>query len=295
MPVQVAEYLGQSVNSQTRIIPHRVGNNIPSCPFTHLPCIKLNKKKNATEPVCSIAVHDRVFPVCENRVLPSLKISPSPVNRSLLAEIALCLFPESSHRDLRYGLQKTIQISEKLQGGSSKRDLIRLDYVLANINPDYSGIRKCVLEVQAGGETSSTASISEHVRNWASAEKPENSTLAKTITGPGIIPNNAWKRTLEQVFRKAPLCKKFNGGFAIALGSINYEYFLRFIRDGREYYPEWEVALVEMCDNWPSENQVNFSPQRSVFMSYSELVKSVTQYPYGETIKSPFEVEMNQF
>src|SRR5690242_13819943 len=92
MSVAVAEYLGQSVTSSIEIVPHAPGTPPPTCPFTHRPCIKLNKRTNPTEPVCSIVQDGRLFPVCENRVLPSLNTIPSPPTKSMLVQAARVLF-----------------------------------------------------------------------------------------------------------------------------------------------------------------------------------------------------------
>ncbi|MBN8691187.1 MAG: hypothetical protein J0L72_10430 [Armatimonadetes bacterium] len=294
MAVHVGEYLGQCVNSSTEIIPYKEGSPIPSCPFTHQECIKLRKKTNPTQPVCSVVSGEKLFPVCENRVLPSLSVSPSPKNKSILLGISKVLFPGASHQDLKYGTQSTIRFRAQgeTKGPSSS---IRTDYILVNDDKDYIGRTSCILEVQAGGETSSTSALTQHVLEWASMKHPTNEQLRQSVKQPGIIPNNAWKRTLEQVFRKAPLCRLHGGGFAIALGTINFDYFTRFIRTSHDYYPEWEVALVEMSDTWPSELDIEFRPGRAVFMSYSELVDSVSEFPYSESTPNPFLVPLHDF
>lgn len=288
MPVRVAEYLGQSTLGETTIIPF-VGGNTPECPFTHQPCIKLGKRKNQTQPVCSVAVNERLFPVCENRVLPSLKMNLRPVHRSQLFELARTLFPKVSHKDIRYGLQKTIKMGTTVRGERATRDQLRIDYLLRVEDAHYEGPSQCVVEVQAGGETSSTSAISSQVRSWATSRDPTNSILAAPIRGPGLIPNNAWKRTLEQVFRKAPLCIDHNGALALVLGSINFDYFRGFVRGGSTHWvPDWEIALIEMRDNWPTSGEVVFRPNRAVFMTYDQFVESVRRYPYMLNVQNPF-------
>jgi hypothetical protein len=292
VPVRVAEYCGQSVHSQGVIVPYRTGDQIPDCPFTHQPCIKLAKKTNATQPVCCIEAGGRLFPVCENRVLPSLKANLSPRHRSHLFNVSRILFPDSNNKLFRYGLQQTIVLGQRDNGG---KDQVRIDYVLRTEDPSFDGVRAAVLEVQAGGETSSTNALTMHVQAWAESEDPSNDLLQALVKKPNPIPNNAWKRTLEQIFRKAPLCMRFGGGFAVALGTVNFNYFRRFIRGGAGYYPTWEVALIEMADNWSASPQdISFSPQQAFFMSYDEFVESVKHYPYSEAVRNPFLAKNSQ-
>jgi hypothetical protein len=97
---------------------------------------------------------------------------------------------------------------------------IFLDYVLVGQDHVTGGWEGVLLEVQGGGETSSTGAISRHVEEWSVDQNRTNEQLRAPIRKVGIIPNNAWKRQLEQVFRKAPLALAHGGKFALAMGEV---------------------------------------------------------------------------
>jgi len=204
--------------------------------------------------------------------------------RSQLFHIAQELFPGCSHQDIKFALQQSIKIGQNEEG---KVDRVRTDFSLRVTDPAYGFTSRAILEVQAGGETSSTNIITQNVKRWREQRHPLNAQLATPLQGPGLIPNNAWKRTLEQIIRKAPLAMKFGGGLAIALGTVNYDYFSRFIRNGRPIFSDWHVALVEMQDNWPNES-IRFRPGRVSFFSFEEFIESVRNYPFDENLTDPF-------
>lgn len=284
MSVSVGELLGQSVTSTQDIIPYDLTRGIPTCPFTHSECTKLKKETNKTEPVCSVISSGRLYPVCENRVLPSLKDATNQEFRGQLYNIAKTLFPNCSHQDLKFGLQQSITIGRSESG---KKDVVRTDFAFRVTDPEYPNTSRAILEVQAGGETSSTNQLTQHVKSWRLERFPTNEMLRLPVKRPGLIPNNAWKRTLEQILRKGPLAVKFGGGLAVALGTINFDYFTRFIRNGSPIYPNWELALVEMKDNWPNDS-IRFQPGRVVFFSFEEVIDSLRSYPYDPDLPDPF-------
>lgn len=89
--------------------------------------------------------------------------------------------------------------------GKGKR--VVLDYVLDARPTSYTGQSKVILEIQGGGETSSTGGMTRHVTNWTNENSPTNSILRQNLPKVGIIPNNAWKRQLEQIGRKYAVAK----------------------------------------------------------------------------------------
>lgn len=177
MPLSVAEYLGQRTDIEVYdIIPSELGGDlIPTCPFSGLACRKLNANP-PQHPVCSVRVHDknergRPFIVCSDRLIPAKARGLSPSHIAALASVTQVVFPGANTGDIGYKRQTGISV------GSNR---LVLDYVL-QVRPsvNYSvGPTKVILEVQGGGETNATGSITRHVTDWASRDNSTNRFLA---------------------------------------------------------------------------------------------------------------------
>lgn len=301
MPLSIAEYLGQRTDNDTQdIIPVEFGGSItPTCPFSGVACRKLNIRNH---PVCSVRTQNgQPFIVCPDRLIPAKAAALSPAHIAALAAVAQVLFPTADTSDIGYRRQVSISFA---QG----RRLV-LDYVL-QISPDAvyeGGRRKVILEVQGGGETSTTGVITAHVSAWASMKKPANQFLAKPLdlrysrelmnnpkySSPGIIPNNAWKRQLDQVLRKADLAKHFGGGFALVMGEVLYDYVKSTIPTNHDYFPEWEIALIGVGET-PSQNSgsILFNRLTKVaFMTYAEFLEALQNFSFPDNVVNPFNGE----
>lgn len=236
MTISIAEYLGQRTDVDLPdILPSELGGElVPTCPFSGVACRKLGSNP-PYHPVCSVRVFDREhnskpFIVCPDRLLPAKARTLSPSQIAALAGIAQVVLPGANTADIGYKRQIGINLG---------RTRLVLDYVL-QVRPEIpfpAGPRRVSLEMQGGGETSNTGSITRHVTQSALSENPTNAFLAQRLTTeclrqqtgslqvnvPNIIPNNAWKRQLDQALKKAVLTRHFGGAFALVMGEVLYD------------------------------------------------------------------------
>ncbi|NOG39065.1 MAG: hypothetical protein HND43_06680 [Armatimonadetes bacterium] len=246
------------------------------------PCSKITGSKSY-HPVCSVrTASGEFFPVCSDRLVPAKARVLTSEHLEILAQVASALFPGVDESSVGFRRQVGSQLGEKRQ--------VYLDYVLSLNETPFIGRSRVILEVQGGGETSNTGTISNHVTQWMDQPERTNEMLRQPQNHVNIIPNNAWKRQLEQVFRKAPLARAFGGGFALVMGSVLYEYVRRSVKSGSTWYPDWDVALVELAEQPSSATKsVAVSAGRSVFMSYSDFVASVSENDDVDRLRNPFQ------
>jgi hypothetical protein len=302
MPLSVAEYLGQRTDNETSdIIPSDFGGGItPTCPFSGVACIKLALSK-PNHPVCSVRTQDGTpYIVCPDRLIPSKAHALSPSHIAALGAVAQVVFPGVESGNIGYRRQVSVTFAPK-------RRLI-LDYVL-QVAPTINyerGSKKVILEVQGGGETSSTGAITAHIARWSSLQQPTNKFLARPLDAayirelnsqskegkvntPGIIPNNAWKRQLDQVIKKAALTLHFGGAFALVMGEALYDYVKGTLPVGREHFPEWEIALLGVSETPSKDSEsIRFNAvSNAVFMTYAEFINAL-QLVLPPDLASPF-------
>ena len=215
MSIAIAEYLGNRTDVQTpNIIPSRLGGRpVPICPFSGGACIKLAHNP-PLQPVCSVRVYDRNFDgrpfiVCSNRLIPAQAKTITSAHTAALGSIIETVFPGVNAGGVGYRRQTGVTLNP---------GRLILDYVL-QVDPSVgftTGRDRVILEVQGGGETSNTGTITRYVADWIASPRPTNAFLGAPLTTeylrkhlgtakvnvPGIIPNNAWKRQLEQILKK---------------------------------------------------------------------------------------------
>ena len=299
MPLSIAEYLGQRTDIETQnIIPTSLeGRPVPTCPFSGGACTKLDNTK-PNHPVCSVRMNGEVFIVCSNRLIPAQATNVTSLHISSLNSIAQCIFPGVSARNVGY----------RRQLGVSG---LFLDYVLRVKNPSSElKPNKVILEVQGGGETSSTGTITRVIEKWISQENPTNEFISKQLNAknireifdgqkqnsPGIIPNNAWKRQLDQIVKKTPIAMHFGGGFAIVVGQLLYKYITsKSVKIRQSYFDEWEVAIIgvkedEYLPKAPGPIPITVV-SNSTFMLFSDFMAAIQDFDINDEMASPFNGE----
>jgi hypothetical protein len=198
----------------------------------------------------------------------------------MLAGVTATLFPGISPREVGYKRQ----IGLKMIKGT-----VYLDYVLSANSPLFPGRKNVILEVQGGGETSNTGTLSNHINSWLGQPNPTNDFLRAPMNKVGIIPNNAWKRQLEQIFRKFPIARRFEGAFALAVGTILFDYITARIGEGLDWSPRWDIAIIELREiesNTPGA--VPLEVGRVAFMQYEEFVNRVSEQEVPGNAANPF-------
>jgi hypothetical protein len=245
-------------------------------------CSKLDGKKSY-HPVCVLRSADgRPWIVCTDRLIPSRSNTNTPHHTAILGGVAQILFPHANVRDIGYKPQQGIQLGPK--------NTVFLDYSLRTRTPQKTGRSKVVLEIQGGGESSATGEVTRHVATWATMNAPTNGFLRENFKQVGIIPNNAWKRQLEQIFRKTAICRRFDAGFALVMGDVLYDYVTNILGAGEQYFDNWEISLIsiaerasDMAGSIPID-QVN----RSSFFSFDAFIEAMKNFPLPDTMPNPF-------
>jgi hypothetical protein len=289
MKISIGEYWAQDPKTATQLItPLQPGGPLlVECPFSGLPCSKLHSLDHAPEhPICSVRVEDGdgsdgLYSVCRDRLLPIRTNGYWPPNIQVLASVAETLFPGAYPGDVGYRRQITVQV------GSGKQ--VVLDYVL-DAPKFLTGKNRVILEVQGGGETSSTGSMTRHVAAWSLLRPPTNALLRRSVPKVGIIPNNAWKRQLEQITRKFPIAQRFGGVFALVMGELLLRYIRGLFPADCSYFPEWEIALLGVAETpstTPGPIRIDHV-QDALFLSFADFIAAVQDFPLPEAMPDPF-------
>jgi hypothetical protein len=263
MAVTIAEYLGQRTDSNITIQPCEVPAStlasVAICPFNNLPCSKIMKgfkeriegqvpdesTKQAKHPVCSLRKNDGTFYiVCEDRLISGSTAQISDYQKEMLLQVAKWVFsPELVLSQVGY------KSEVRIQTGDTQKQHHKADFILAvddSVTKTY-GHRRILLEIQGGGETNNTGMITRHIEHWWRSDAPNNELLRQNITKAGTIETNAWRRFQEQLFAKATTAKKSQCGFAVALGTVVFDYIIGTIPKLREIKlrpenPGWDTA-----------------------------------------------------
>jgi hypothetical protein len=222
--------------------------------------------------------------VCTDRLIPAKTNTITPYHIAALNSVAQALFPHVYTGDVGYRRQVSLAV------GKGKR--VVLDYVLDARPTNHTGPSKVILEIQGGGETSSTGEMTAHVTRWAKEARPTNAVLRQNLPKVGIIPNNAWKRQLEQIGRKYAVAKKFGGAFALVMGEVFYDYVRHLFPEECPYFPEWEIAFVSLAET--ESRQPGPIPidrvSETIFMTYGDFISAVIgNYLLPENMPDPFD------
>lgn len=286
MPVSVGEYLAQRTDiDKPAIYPTALNPRVaPTCPFMGQKCSKINRKK-PQHPVCSVrAATGKPWIVCTDRLIPARTNTLTPYHIAALGSVAEHLFPGVYTGDIGYRRQVSIKVGKKTK--------VVLDYVLDARIANSTGRNKVILEIQGGGETSSTGTITNHVKSWSLQKPPTNAFLRKGLPKVGIIPNNAWKRQLEQIGRKYAVTQRFGGAFALVMGEVFYDYIRHLFPQSCPYFPEWEIALVSLAESPSTQTGPILIDTVAdvIFLTFDNFIDAaIRNYPLPEQMPDPFD------
>ncbi|MGA9996717.1 MAG: hypothetical protein WBP93_14965 [Pyrinomonadaceae bacterium] len=284
MPVSVGEYLAQRTDvDRPQITPSSLSPRvIPTCPFMGQACSKIKKHQH---PVCSMRdSNGNPWIVCTDRLIPARTNTLTPYHIAALSSVAETLFPNIYTGDVGYRRQISLRVGEGTR--------VVLDYVLDARGLYTGGRDRVILEVQGGGETSSTGAMTSHIANWSRQPRPTNAFLRQNLPRVGKIPNNAWKRQLEQIGRKYAVTQRFGGAFALVMGEVFYDYVRALFPLRSPYFPEWEIALLSLAES--TSNQPGPIPidtvNDAIFLTFDNFIDAaIRKYPLPEQIPDPFD------
>lgn len=288
MSLNVAEYLGQSVNIDEQIVPVPDGDT-PNCPFIKGVCTKL-KGKRREKPVCAVRKNDgRAWIVCPHRLCSTqTKIPLSEYQKDVLHKIGQTIFHSEAKRE-------QILVRREVAMNVSEKSKYKADFVMVYHKPGHclDQPRKVILEMQGGGETSQTGNITNHIKNWE--KKPSNNFLKQTISA-GTIETNAWRRQQEQFIVKGNIAIQTGAGIVFCVGAPLFDYLHSRVKNGnlrdlREHY--WTLALIGFSAEEPTKGQkalqFHIDENRILFTNYLSFVQTLINQ--GEPQKEIFEGE----
>ena len=291
MTVSVAEYLGQRTDlDHTPIIP------VPQksgaiCPFMDRTC---DKSEKGIQPVCSVRKKDgTIWIVCEHRLCATRqkKKIPDPVNIAKKIDVSIGLVPHQ--KDILWKIASTIYRGPFTRSdiGIKRETTIPLPEADNNYHADYimrnfaagSKIDEILLEMQGGGETSSTGAISRHLKEWSENPARDNA-LLRTFVKANPIETNAWRRQQEQFLVKGNVVSQTGGKIVFAVGELLYDYlYNRFrnanLRDLRKH--NWTLCILTFSEDRTSSPVTGPLPlivneDKLLFTNYSTFVRFLT-------------------
>lgn len=287
MAVRIAEYLGKSVAHYPNTIQPAEGNE--NCPFMNQTCSKLVK---GNKPVCSVQKADgENWIVCSHRLCSTLPNVPlSEYQSNVLSEVAKCVFGEDVDlSDIVIKREVTIPVI-----GASK---YHADYVMMNIGSSgrTNGQTKFVLEMQGGGETSSTGAITRLIDEWEHNNNRSNEELFQMVSANPIV-TNAWRRQQEQFIVKGNIAHQTGGGLVFCVGGPLYDYLFQRVensnlRDLRNH--NWTLALLAFHESYNPDGTITYKLDegRQLFTNYTSFLQVLINQgePHPEMFKGEFE------
>jgi hypothetical protein len=289
MAVTVAEYLGQRTDvDSVNITPVSLGESV-KCPFMDGTCSKLGKN---LQPVCSVRKKNgTMWIVCEHRLCATPKTKKIRLNDKekrvpasltkhqidTLWKIANAVYRgDFDKSDIVVNREVPIPIEET-------NSSYKADYIMRNLALG-SKIDEILLEMQGGGETSSTKSISDHVSNWGISDQTTNEYLRQEVKKPNSIETNAWRRQQEQFLVKGNIVNQTGGKIVFAIGELIYDYLYPRVsranlRDLKEH--NWTLCLLGIKEDKsepPVEGAIPLmiDEEKTMFTNYSTFVRTLT-------------------
>lgn len=296
MTIIVAEYLGVRTDKHHNITPIKISksNTDPSkpilaCPFKNSHC---EKAKRGDKPICSVrdSATNELWIVCPSRFCASMKgqkNNPIPLNdyqKTTLHEVAKEIYGADIERhEVLVDREVPIPVTDTSDYSA--------DYVMWRRNPRMTAIgttdRPVILEMQGGGETTSTGEISRHISQWELGKVG----LTDPISKAAPLVTNAWRRQQEQFLVKGNTAMLTGGRIAFCVGSMIYDYLLPRLKS-TTIFPSlkdsnWSLALITIKEDTsaspttispsaPQSIPLVIDPNRTLFTNYSFFVQAIT-------------------
>ena len=270
MAVKIIEFLGINAH-ELNPSDSRLANKL--CPYMGKTCKKIDRY-GEQKPMCVVESTGGVpLIVCEHRLLSTDMQNPTPYQRSRLLEISKVIFEDGIEpQDLEYRYEVTTRLRQ------------RADFILR----DKRNGDACILEIQGGGETSSTRILTDHVTRWENGEnvRLDDFPFRVTKTGkkatPGLIPANAWRRLQEQLIVKGGICVSSDKKFVAAMGKTIYLHFLQKLplleTMKRQKRSSWNCAFIpyEIRKNEIIDFHIDID--NVLYLDLKELVNRLIEY-----------------
>lgn len=241
MGVSVAEYLGQRTDVDVPVIKPKLTK--APCPFSSgNNCMKTGRGRN---PICSVRKDDGTYwIVCENRLCATKKdLKLCPHQQEILLDIAKHVFDPAVTKDRIFiKREETLHVSPTTD--------YKADYVMTLDKglSSYPGPDRIILEMQGGGETSSTEKLTKIVKLWKKNNRRTNRDL-RASSGANTLETNAWRRQQEQFIVKGNIAMQTWKGYGMAfcVGTLLFDYLsqkidFKSLPDLRNH--NWTLAII---------------------------------------------------
>jgi hypothetical protein len=294
MSVRVAEYFGQNTESESPIIPIR---DEGICPFMNDKCVKLAQNN---KPVCTVRKNNGdLWIVCRHRLCATKnKIPLSVYQKEVLFEVGKYTFGDDIlPEDIAVKREVIIPVVEKSK--------YYADYIMLNNGSRgrRNGPKRVVLEMQGGGETSSTGAITRNIDSWEANSDRNNEELGKVVDANPII-TNAWRRQQEQFIVKGNIAMQTGGGIVFCVGKPLYDYLWERtknanLNDLRDH--NWTLALIAFKEKVSDEKDgplfFEIDETRTLFTNYITFIQTLINQgePCPKMFEGKFELLNGEF
>ncbi|HBE20520.1 MAG TPA: hypothetical protein DDW51_23640 [Cyanobacteria bacterium UBA11367] len=282
MAVKIIEFLGMNANEINSSDP-RLANKL--CPYINKTCKKIDRY-GQQKPMCVVESKGGLpLIVCEHRLLSTDMENPTSYQRSRLLEISKVVFEDGiAAQDIEYKYEVTTKLRQ------------RADFILR----DKRNGDACILEIQGGGETSSTKILSDHITRWENGEnvRLDDFPFRVTKTGkkatPGLIPANAWRRLQEQLIVKGGICISSEKKFVAAMGKTIYLHLLGKLplveNLKRQKSGAWNCAFISYKITEGVTIDFEIDLDNILYLDLKELINRLIEY--GEKDEELFTTNM---
>lgn len=286
MSEKVAEYFGLDVSKKSPLPINSIGKPSVPCPFRNGDCLKLAKGQ---VPVCSVKSpkSGSLWIVCEHRLCASTpKTSPLTAYQiSVLKHII-----ETVEPNLPSNVFPVVQREGKIRRnpGSGNSDDSKADFLVHFV--DNSGaidprFRPIVLEMQGGGETSNTKTMSNHVREWERGKTGIK--IDDPISKVSSIETNAWRRQQEQFLFKGSVATKSNARLVFAVGARLYDKLISNLTSAPSPIPAaggWTLAIIAFDEAKNGQSavgtagsiQLAIDTSKTLFTDFGSFARALT-------------------
>lgn len=311
MAIVVAEYLGVRTDKDHTIPVLRISKNNESarkptipCPFKNSHC---DKAKRGDKPVCSIrdVNTNELWIVCSNRLCATHKgsaknkITLTDHQQNILHMVAKEIFEPNIQRS-------DILVKREVKIPISLDSSYHADYIMWRKNPRvHMGIpldKPVVLEMQGGGETTSTGDLTKLVSEW------ENNRALLTTPVNKVAPlvTNAWRRQQEQFLVKGNVAMQTGGRMVFCIGTMIYNYLMPRLLTTTKLptlkNANWTLALLTFKEDTttgeaiasssaPNSIPLIIDDEKTLFTNYASFVQAITNQgaPCLEIFDEPYE------
>lgn len=289
MTVAVAEYLGRRTDTIEAIQPIHGRGSYP-CPFSYNNNCK--KATRGSHPICSVRNGDGTLWInCSERLCSTKKTMNDPEHPRRQIAMPLCEYQSNILLDIGRTIfgndtpPNEILIRREISLKVSDETDYHADYIMSRLHEDNTrpGPNRLIIEMQGGGETSNTGTITRHLDRWRN-EELDNTFLRQQVNA-STLETNAWRRQQEQFIVKGNIAAQTWKGYGLAfcVGTLLFDYITKKIN--LDTLPDlhnhnWTLALIGIKEDTdapihPGAIPLKVDTERLLFTNYQTFVHAL--------------------